>query len=294
MTVASKIILNSKFFEELSPLQLGEKMIDFGYDGIDVCVRSGHPINFGNMTDALPQAVKVWENQGLVCPMVSAPVDFTDPDAEDADRLYEACSGAGVPIVKIGYWKFAEGDDYWQSVARIRDELGKFADLSRKYGVKTVYHTHSGKCMGSNCAGLMHLIRGFEPQHIGGYADFGHMALDGEDPALGLAMIGPQLSVAGVKDGFHAPNPGKIPSFKPQFANLGEGSVDWIRALKLLENMGFEGPLSVHTEYEFDEAIIRQVGFADSKPPGLEDVPRADVAFLRQIMQQERVGVSDG
>ena len=286
MSVSFEMILNSKFFGELAPEQLGEKMIDFGYDGIDVCIRPGHPVNFDNMTEALPRAVKVWEGQGLVCPMASAPVDFTDPHTDQADQLYGACGSAGVPIVKVGYWKYSEGDDYWQTVDWIRGELELFAGLSRKHGVKTVYHTHSGPCMGSNCAGLMHLIRGFDPVHIGGYADFGHMAFDGEDLALGLAMIGPQLSVAGVKDGFHAPNPGQSPAFQPQFASLGEGSVDWLRALKILISMGFEGPLSVHTEYEFDEAIIRQVGFADEKPSGLEDVPRADASFLRRIMEQ--------
>ena len=77
MSVSFEMILNSKFFGELAPEQLGEKMIDFGYDGIDVCIRPGHPVNFDNMTEALPRAVKVWEGQGLVCPMASAPVDFS-------------------------------------------------------------------------------------------------------------------------------------------------------------------------------------------------------------------------
>jgi hypothetical protein len=44
-----EIILNSKFFAELSPAQLGEKMKSFGYDGVDVCVRPGHPVHFGNL-----------------------------------------------------------------------------------------------------------------------------------------------------------------------------------------------------------------------------------------------------
>ena len=141
--------------------------------------------------------------------------------------------------------------------------------------------------MGSNCAGLMHLIQEFDPRYIGGYADFGHMALDGEDPVLGLAMVGEQLSVAGIKDGLHGRNPGKVPPFGPTFAGLGEGSVNWSRVGRLLVAMGFDGPLSVHTEYEFDEAIIRQVGFADEKPPGLEEIPRADAAFLRRILKEE-------
>ena len=39
----------------------------------------------------------------------------------------------------------------------------------------------------------------------------------------------------------------------------------------------------MHTEYEFDESIIRRVGFADAKPPNLEEWARADAAYLRRV-----------
>ena len=80
--------------------------------------------------------------------------------------------------------------------------------------------------------------------------------------------------------------PEKTPPFRPQFAALGAGSVDWHRALSLLVKMNFDGPLCVHTEYEFDETIIRQVGYADTKPPGLAEVAQKDVAFLRGILAE--------
>ena len=46
------IILNSKFFGSLSVEELGSKVIELGYDGIDVNVRDGHPVNPGNAVDA--------------------------------------------------------------------------------------------------------------------------------------------------------------------------------------------------------------------------------------------------
>ena len=39
-----EIILNSKFFAALSPAQLGERVRALGYDGLDLCVRPGHPV----------------------------------------------------------------------------------------------------------------------------------------------------------------------------------------------------------------------------------------------------------
>ena len=47
-----EIVLNSKFFTELSVEQLGEKAIELGYDGVDICVRPGHPIHVDNVTEA--------------------------------------------------------------------------------------------------------------------------------------------------------------------------------------------------------------------------------------------------
>ena len=55
-----EIVLNSKFFTELSVEQLGEKTIELGYDGVDICVRPGHPIHVDNVVEALPKAMKVW------------------------------------------------------------------------------------------------------------------------------------------------------------------------------------------------------------------------------------------
>ncbi len=282
-----KIVLNSKFFADLSVEQLGEKAIELGYDGIDICIRPGHPIHLDNAIQALPKAVKVWQAQNLVCPLATAAVDMTDPDTPEADRLYAACAEAGIPRLKIGFWKFNEGDDYWQVLDAAHAKLKGFVKFSEKHGVQTCYQIHSGPCIGSNCAGLMHLIKSFDPRYVGAYTDFGHLALDGEDWAMGLAMIRDYLSVVGIKDAFYVPQPvGHIPPYIPCFVKLGEGCVNWHRCLGLLCELGFDGPLTVHTEYCFDESIIRQVGYADTSPPNLEQWAKDDVAYLRRILSE--------
>ena len=53
-------------------------------------------------------------------------------------------------------------------------------------------------------------------------------------------------------------------------------------ATALLGEMGYDGDLVVHTEYEFDEPII--VGFADKTPPRLEPTAREDAEYLRRIL----------
>ena len=279
-----QIVLNSKFFSSLPVPELGDKALELGYDGIDVCVRPGHPVHPGNARAGLPKAVAAWRRQGLSCPLATAPTDFIDPASAAAESLYAACAEAGVPRLKIGFWRFPPGGDYWEAVDAARRDLEAFARLSEEHGVQTCYQVHSGGCIGSNCAGLMHLLRGFDPRHVGAYPDLGHQALDGEDWEMGLAMVRAHLSVVGIKDAMYRHEPDRKPPWNPCFVKVGQGCVDWDHCLGLLRSFAFDGPLTVHTEYSFDEAIIRQVGYAESSPPNLEEWAREDAANLRQAL----------
>jgi sugar phosphate isomerase/epimerase len=280
-----QIVLNSKFFADLSVEQLGRKAQELGYDGVDLCVRPGHPVDPENVAAALPAAVRHWQEEGVACPMVTAPVTLNDPHAPEVPRLFAGCAAAGVPRLKIGFWRFREGESYWDQLEHAREGLRGFARLAEKHGVQVVYQTHSGPCIGSNCAGLAALLQGFDVSDVGAYPDFGHMALDGEDVVMGLAMIVGWLSVVGIKDAIHAPRPpGSEPPFGPRFVPAGKGSVHWKRALGALRRLGFDGPLSVHTEYGFDEAIIRNVGYADETPGSLEQYAREDAAYLHRVL----------
>jgi hypothetical protein len=48
--------------------------------------------------------------------------------------------------------------------------------------------------------------------------------------------------------------------------------------------VGFGGPLTVHTEYDFDESIIRQARYADTASPNLEMWAKEDAAYLRRLL----------
>ena len=67
---------------------------------------------------------------------------------------------------------------------------------------------------------------------------------------------------------------------------VGEGCINWHHSLRKLLKHNFDGPLTVHTEYKFDESIIRQVGYADTSPPNLEQWAKEDVTYLRQILSE--------
>ena len=194
-----QIVRNSKFFNHLSVENLGKTTKNLGYDGLDICLRPNHPIDPNNALTEFPSATRIWEQQGLIYPLATAPADLNQPDAR-AESLFAACAESGIPRLKIGFWQFESNDDYWQLFDRARKALNGFTALSRRYQLQTYYHTHSGPCIMSNISGLMYLLKEFGPQEVGTYPDLDHLELDGEDWPIGLSMMGNYLTVVDIKD----------------------------------------------------------------------------------------------
>ncbi|MFQ6049248.1 MAG: sugar phosphate isomerase/epimerase family protein, partial [Phycisphaerae bacterium] len=146
---------------------------------------------------------------------------------------------------------YEPGQDYWRQVELIRSALEGFSRLGQRHGVTACYHTHSGGFYGSSCGALMHLLRGFDPKLVGAYLDTGHLAVEGEDFTMGLAMVGPYLAAVAAKDLRKVPDANTDPpTWSGKHVKLGEGFFNWRQGLEALRAAGFSGPLSIHGEYE--------------------------------------------
>ena len=284
-----QLVRFTKFWDDLSVRQLGERASELGYDGLDLAVRDGHAINSANVTQELPGALRAWRDLGVDCPMISSSTDLTDPDAAAAVTLFEAAAAAGVPRIKVGYFKFNPGDSFEELWSLARRRLEGFERLSRKTGVQTLYHTHSGQCLGSNCAGMRHLLQDYDPVQVGAYVDLGHLAINGEDVQIGLAMLRDRLSAIGGKDARHFPDerPDRRARFADGFVLLGQGAAEWPEAIKLLKAWGFNGPITIHTEYTTDQEVIGTVGAGEYTPEAIALRERGeveDLAYLRGLL----------
>lgn len=156
---------------------------------------------------------------------------------------------------------------------QIRRALEGFSRLAERTGAKACYHTHSGGYYGSNCAGMMHLLRGFDPARVGAYLDTGHLAVEGEEFGQGLAMVGEFLSAVAAKDLRKSAEPGSDPPrWHGEHVKLGAGFFNWREGLDALRQVGFAGPLSVHGEYSQTDPATRDRWVAD------------DVTFLKRVL----------
>jgi sugar phosphate isomerase/epimerase len=255
----------TKFLEKLDLKGLITFAKDTGLDGLDMTVRPGYPVTPDNARTALPEAVKVFRDAGLIIGLASAPTNLIDGDSKQAQSIFDACAKAGVPAVKIGY--FAYRPPYEECLKDARKRLDVFAKLAERTKVKVCYHTHSGNNIGNNAASLRMLLADFDPHHVGAFFDTGHTAVNGGPVRMELDLIRPWLSLVAIKDMLWSKdlrgwNYGVVPA--------GDGIVRWPDVGRGLKECKFAGTISLHAEYETKDLDERR------------RLAKAELAFLKK------------
>lgn len=223
-----------------------------GFQGADLAVRPGYPVDPDNVEKMLPEAKKVLAEQGLSIPLVSTPTNLNDADRSDAARIFEACAASGVPFVKVGYFPY--GGNYERDFSGARKRLDGFARLAEKTGVRACIHTHSGGYIGANCEGLRPLLEGHDPHRIGAYVDTGHQSVRGTVFRPALDMVSQWFCLLAIKDMLWKRS-GRHWSYDVVVA--GEGIVDWPEVRKALADRRFDGVVSLHGEYDVKDLADR-------------------------------------
>lgn len=264
-----KYIMFTKHLEGLAIDQIIDALLSVGVKGADLCVRPGYPVNPDNVTKTLPAAVKQFTKNNLSIPLVTTPGNFLDPLADITVRVYEACREAGVENIKLGYWHWSADLDYWQEIDRLRGILNQFQILSQQTGVRTCIHNHSGTTMGLNASAVMTLVKEFDPSCVGVFADTGHLSIVGEPIDMALDIVKSHLAVISFKD--LARRPGDRSG---RVVHMGHGFVDWETTLQSLNRIGFNGPISFHSEYG-GEPVSTVI-----------DLARIDVRFISRLRNE--------
>lgn len=262
-----QLIVFSKLLKDRSIPELIDLAHTYGFNGYDLCVRPGYPVSPEDAAQTLPEAVLQFAAAGLSVPLVTGPTSLTDPRQPEAESLLAALADAGIPRMKLGYFRFEPSRPYWAQVDEARRTLENWEILGRIYGVQLCYHTHSGNLLGLNAAALMHLLRDRDPAHIGAYLDPGHFAVNGEPFPLALSMAADYLSLFSFKDVLvervevDGHGTGKV-----CWVPAGEGVVNWTEIFAEVKRTGFEGPVSIHCEFEVPDdqwmaTFRREIGF---------------------------------
>lgn len=243
-----KKVMFTKHLKGLDLRQIIAGLKDVGLDGADLCTRPDYPINPENCDTAMSAAAEQFADAGLTIEICTTPGDFNDPHIDYAEKLFSACAEAGVPRLKLGYWHFET--DYWRTLDDCRAKLDGFQELAAKYGVKVLVHNHSGSSMGVNASAAMRIVEGFDPRHVGVFADPGHLSLCGEPIPMALDICWKHLECLALKDlVWHTNLPDMRARRSARIVPFGLGYVEWETLVTILKERNFDGVLSFHCEY---------------------------------------------
>ncbi|HVK05259.1 MAG TPA: TIM barrel protein [Armatimonadaceae bacterium] len=244
------------FSKHLAGPPLGEvarRLRAMEIDAIDLTVRPGGHVAPERVEDELPRAADELGREGVRIGMITTNV--TDARAPDTERLLRAAARLGIRHYKLGYYPYKG----FGTLRRQRDEVAArmrdLAALNREVGIRGGFHNHSASFFGASVWDVEHVLKGIPPDEIGLYFDPAHAAVEGGSDGwkMGLDLMSDRVVLLAVKDyewveGGSGYAGGR--RFKVKWCPPEQGNVPWPEALRHLRASGFDGPVSLHSEYQ--------------------------------------------
>jgi len=270
-------IMFTKHLQVYSVEKAAEVIKGLGLDGLDLTVRPGGHVEPAEAEDVLPGVIEAVKARGLTIPLMTTAITSTEtPYAESVFRL--AAEG-GTRYRKLGYWRYEGFGNMARQIDEIKAKLDGIERLAQRYGVTAIMHTHSGANMTANGAVVAELLKGRDPEALGAYPDAGHLFAEGGDEVwrMSLDLLAPWTRVLAVKDMFWIRHPdaelGKM-RWRTMLCPLNMGFVRWPEVFECLRQAGFDGVVSIHSEYQGGHS------WRDLNTEQLIQQTRADLEYL--------------
>jgi sugar phosphate isomerase/epimerase len=263
MAMANRLAVFVKPWKSLSLEELGAHLQHIGFDAIELPVRPGFACQPETIEEALQRAVKILGDYGVAILNVTADLPLDD------ERLYAACARAGVPMNRVMF-RLGE-NDYWAAEQTARQQLDLALPLCEQYNVQIGIQNHVGRYVGVHELGLHHLVRGYNPLHVGIIWDAAHNALAGMEPEPALEVVASHLCMVNLKNAFWQRINGpeaEVAEWKVYWTAGRHGLASWSRVVAKLKAMHYTGPICLTAEYSdpdrIDPLIVEDLAFARS------------------------------
>lgn len=239
------LCLFSKHLPGLDARGLGRAVKSLGFAGVDLTVRPGGHVNPERAGAELPGFLNALRTEGLTVPMITTSLLSASEPA--ARPILETAGAHQVSFFKPGYYRYK-----FQDVRREVDDaaalLRGLAELAARCGVQLGYHNHAGY-IGGPVWDVVPVMDGLDSRWAGYYFDVRHAVVEGGDGGWRAALnrVAPRLKMVAIKDFFWEKTPG---GWRQRNCPLGQGMVDWTGFFAALASAAFQGPVSLHLEYD--------------------------------------------
>jgi len=285
-----QLVMFSKHLGSLSIPKAGEAIRKLGFDGVDLTVRPGGHVLPENAATALPEAVRQLKEQGLTVPMLTTGI--TSAADAGAETVMAAAAASGVRELKLGYWPYRPFGQIHTQLDAVRKAMDGVEALARKHGVRASIHNHSGNYLSAVPSNVYLILKDRDPHHVGAYLDPGHMTLEGGGQGWmqGIDILQQLVSMVAVKSWGHFPEPvaetGET-RWRHKLVPLKEGIVRWREVFGCLKQLGWDGVVTFHSEYQGRDS------WKDLSVDELLVQTREDLAYLRPIIRAAGYSVPD-
>ncbi len=243
----------SKHFPELGWSELAATARSLGFAGIDLTVRKGGHVAPERVAADLPRAVAAIRSAGLSVPMITTEVLSATPVARE---IFATAGSLSIPFLKPGYYRY-KFVDVRSELEEAGKQFGELAVLAKQSGVRVGYHNHAGD-LGAPVWDMARIIDNLDPKWVGYYFDICHAVTEGGSAGWRIAfnLAAPRILMIAIKDFIWAKSVDG--GWQQKMAPLGEGMVDWPAYFKLLAHLNYQGPVSLHVEYDIPGVTAKE------------------------------------
>lgn len=251
----------SKHLTGMPLTDAARRLKERGISSLDLTVRPGGHVLPERAADDLPRIHSDLAAMGVRIGMITTGITATD--SPYTETILRTAARLGIGYYKLGYYSYKGQGTLRKARDEVRARVRDLAALNRTIGIRGGFHNHSGANIGASLWDVDHILGDLPNTQMGAYLDPAHATIEGglDGWRLGLDLIAPRVIMVAVKD-FRWTSPKNATQdtkrnavrWRPQFCPLNQGNVAWETVFGTLKQSGFDGPVSLHIEYETKNA----------------------------------------
>jgi len=166
---------------------------------------------------------------------------------EKIERAMQIAKIMTCPQIRVNAPAYEGGLNYNNLFEETKKNLEEVEKFASKYGIKALLELHMGNIIPSASAAYR-LVSSFDPNCIGVIYDPGNMIYEGyENWQMGMQLLGEYLAHIHIKNAswvIEKKDKNGVFFWKPTWARLKEGFVNWKEIMDALKIVGYKGYLS--------------------------------------------------